>query len=227
MKPLTLFIGLFMALSFISASGFAYDTITGNGQLVNIIKTVGDNITLYEINQTNNITTYINTTNDYYYNVTNNITITNNITNWLNTSETDPFFIAENTSLWSAALDKYNATYAQCIPFAYNQTQPFTDWLGTFFYNYNQTYSGSTYNSTYAGYSYGSGNETLDVVNNYGQWFNNQTTPAISYANTNFYNTTSNIPVGAYNITFGASMNLTTNSTCINIRGATSLLQIC
>ena len=62
----------------------------------------------------------------------------------------------------------YNITYQT---YAYNQTQPFTDWLSTFQYNYNQTTPFTNWLSTFA-YNYNqssvfSYNHTVDVYNLY------------------------------------------------------------
>lgn len=63
-------------------------------------------------------------------------------------SESDPIFLAENSSLWSEAKNKFNATYNGLVgntsylnndTYNYNQTTPFTNWLSTFLFNYNET----------------------------------------------------------------------------------------
>lgn len=61
-----------------------------------------------------------------------------------------------NSSLWSyitsnvgSWLSTYNSTYNT---FSYNQTTPFTNWLSSFVYNYNQ--SDGSYNATYEQFAY-------------------------------------------------------------------------
>lgn len=134
----------------------------------------------------------------------------------------------------------FNSTYDD---WAYNQTIPFTDWLSSFLYDYNQTdtiyfYNMSDggivtetdpiflaenaslwleaknkYNSTYAIWAY---NMSLPFTN----WLStflfdyNQTTPAIDYSNTNFYNKSANINMTqGTNISIGGC-NTWWNGTC-------------
>jgi hypothetical protein len=59
--------------------------------------------------------------------------------------ETDPIFIAENSSLWTEAKNKYNVTYAT---FSYNQTTPANSYTDTVISNNNASWI-TTYNTTY------------------------------------------------------------------------------
>ena len=69
-------------------------------------------------------------------------------------------FIGDGSQL--TGIGTYNSTYAI---WAYNQTTPFADWLLTFVYNYNQTYTGGTYNSSYVPYTGATGNVDLGEKN--------------------------------------------------------------
>jgi hypothetical protein len=100
-------------------------------------------------------------------------------------------------------------TLYAAIKWGYNMTAPFTNWLSTFVYSYNQTIPAnaytdsivsannaswtSTYNSTYAGYSFGAINDTLAAYNlwnsvwlstynaTYDKWAYNQTYSGSTY----------------------------------------------
>jgi len=113
---------ILLAMPFASAS-FQYASQTGGG------------ITNNYYNNTYLGSSYNSTYDSWAYNQTADA----------NLFTTDYFYNAYVTynDGWLAT---YNSTYQI---WAYNMTSPFSDWLGTFGYDYNQTYSGSTYNSTY------------------------------------------------------------------------------
>lgn len=71
-----------------------------------------------------------------------------------------------------ASYGSFNATYNGSLIWAYNQTTPFTAWLNSFNYNYNQTITQSTYNQTYHG---------LNI--SYNKWWYNYTGTGIYYYN--------------------------------------------
>ena len=104
------------------------------------------------------------------------ITYDSNSGKWTNKQpsmgdETDPIFMAENSSLWAEAKNKYNSIYEATTnqwnenyttyskywanhslwieqtygEWFYNMTTPFTNWLEIFAYNYNQTTPANEY----------------------------------------------------------------------------------
>ena len=138
--------------------------------------------------------------------------------------------VLTNTSFNQTFTDLFYAG----IQWAYNMTTPFTNWLTTFNYDYNQTTPAiaytdaalvannnsfrSTYNETYNASIIWAYNQTIvtneSMYNAYGNFWFNQTTPAIAYtdaalvANNNSFRST-------YNETYNASIIWAYNQTIV------------
>jgi hypothetical protein len=168
-------------------------------------------ITNNYINQTNNITTYIvNQTN-----ITTINNITNNITNYYNTTELDTLALASISNQNSSWLNIFNVTYAT---WAYNQTTPFTNWLSSFLYNYNQTVpnNNTIFNITYQNFAYNHSSVTNNsIVNTYSFWWYNHT----SASNSSIVNTYGK---WFYNMSDGTGSGAVTNGTILSILNITN-----
>lgn len=124
-------------------------------------------------------------------------------------AEADPIFLAENSSLWLEARNKFNASYDALIAFGYNHTSEAINWVMARYYNTtqintmnasiwnyihaNESSWVSTFNETYSLYAY---NHTSSVFTLWGQWFYNQTTGALDWVlNQGYINSTNTNPL--------------------------------
>ena len=88
---------------------------------------------------------YLNSNPNSYYNRT-----TIPVTNTFNSTYDN--YVNLNSTNNSQLLQGYTAVQVANLfssIFLYNQSTPFYNWLGGFYYNYNQTYTGGTYNVSY------------------------------------------------------------------------------
>lgn len=132
MSKTSIFILVFLVLALMpltSAFGFNNPTLLGKSEITSEINNYYNN-------------TYENVTNEYY-NVTQNIT--NNITN-NNTYQADLTNVAyTNESYSDYWYNHTSSVFNLWGQWFYNMTTPFTNWLSTFAYNYNQTIPANSY----------------------------------------------------------------------------------